>query len=126
MNHLQVDGPNWDTKTRCACGAEFTSRCEFWHHQAIAYINLVAEKQPEVRLLRVKVFDGDVLYSEEYVNSGGLPARIRTGPYPFAGRAEVHSQGGLLISGEFNSGYAVRFDEDDAGEWSWYEAGWYP
>ena len=131
MNHLQGDSPNWDTKTRCACGAEFTSRCEFWKHQADAYVELVAEPEPEVRLLRIKVFRyglhfKPMLYREEYVNSGGLPARVRVGPYDFAGRAEVHNPGGMCISAAFEAGQVVRFDEDDAGEWSWYEAGWYP
>jgi len=87
--------------------------------------------EPEVRLLRIKVFRyglhfKPMLYSEEYINSGGLPGRVRVGPYLFAGRAEVHNPGGMCISAAFDAGQVVRFDEDDAGEWSWYEAGWYP
>ncbi len=39
--HVQAETPNWDTKQRCACGAEFASRCEFWKHQADAYLRLI-------------------------------------------------------------------------------------
>ena len=42
LRHLQRPRPNWTTDTRCACGAEFVSRCEFWKHQADAYEALVA------------------------------------------------------------------------------------
>lgn len=42
IEHLQLETPRWDTKVRCACGAEFTSRCEFWRHQALAYEALVS------------------------------------------------------------------------------------
>jgi hypothetical protein len=42
--HLQVPSPTWDTKTRCSCGAEFASRCEFWKHQADAYVELVSQR----------------------------------------------------------------------------------
>lgn len=38
VRHTLVSGPSWDTKQRCACGAEFASRCEFWKHQADAYV----------------------------------------------------------------------------------------
>lgn len=31
-HHVQVETPNWDTKIRCSCGADFTSKCEFWKH----------------------------------------------------------------------------------------------
>ncbi|HVE28288.1 MAG TPA: hypothetical protein VNC22_22930 [Sporichthya sp.] len=47
--HVEVPTPGWDTKTRCACGSEFTSRCEFWKHQADAYVaacRAVQEAQP--------------------------------------------------------------------------------
>lgn len=27
-----VETPNWDTKIRCSCGEDFTSRCEFFKH----------------------------------------------------------------------------------------------
>lgn len=40
--HLQAETPGWDTKTRCRCGEEFRSRCEFWKHQADAYVALVS------------------------------------------------------------------------------------
>ena len=87
--------------------------------------------EPEVRLLRIKVFRyglhfKPMLYSEEYVNTGGLPGRVRVGPFTFAGRAEVHVQDCMSISTGFNAGEVVRFDEDDAGEWTSYQAGWYP
>lgn len=41
VRHVQVETPNWDTKQRCACGAEFVSRCEMWKHQADAYLRLI-------------------------------------------------------------------------------------
>lgn len=41
VRHVQVETPNWDTKVRCACKADFTSRCEFWRHQADAYLRLI-------------------------------------------------------------------------------------
>ena len=41
VRHVQVETPNWDTKQRCACGVEFVSRCEFWKHQADAYLLLI-------------------------------------------------------------------------------------
>jgi hypothetical protein len=49
--HVLQPGPSWSTKTLCSCGAQFTSRCEFWKHQADAYLRLhddaVARRPPD-------------------------------------------------------------------------------
>lgn len=37
--HVQVETPNWDTKVRCSCGADFTSRCEFFKHGYLAMLD---------------------------------------------------------------------------------------
>lgn len=41
VRHLQVETPNWDTKIRCLCGADFTSRAEFYKHGYEAYLALL-------------------------------------------------------------------------------------
>lgn len=43
--HVQVETPNWDTKVRCSCGDDFTSRCEFYKHGYEALLALFRADQ---------------------------------------------------------------------------------
>lgn len=45
VRHVQVETPNWDTKVRCSCGADFVSRCEFWKHGYDAMLPQLIEYQ---------------------------------------------------------------------------------
>lgn len=48
MDHVQIDTPNWDTKVRCSCGADFTSRCEFYKHGYEALLIQTQNKAPKL------------------------------------------------------------------------------
>ena len=48
MTHVEITGPNWDTKTLCSCGERFATRYTFYLHAHEENLVRITELEDEV------------------------------------------------------------------------------